>query len=123
MSKYPKSIAPDKIGGYPELAPSGGGYFYDDVLEYRVWCHLKKGSDVLRVFATYEEAVKFLDATSGAEALQALVLQREWITESAPGKFAHERSVRIAEWLVDWLRGRHRTDESIEKLLQSRPDA
>ena len=33
---YPPAAYPEKVGTYPALCHSGGGYFYDDVLEYRV---------------------------------------------------------------------------------------
>lgn len=38
MSHYPAAIDSALVGTYPAHTKSGGGYFYDDVLEYRVWC-------------------------------------------------------------------------------------
>jgi hypothetical protein len=38
-TNYPNVINPSKVGTYPALVKSGGGYFYDEVLEYRVWVH------------------------------------------------------------------------------------
>jgi hypothetical protein len=37
--KYPDVKEPEKVGTYPAEAKSGGGIFYDDILEYRVWVH------------------------------------------------------------------------------------
>ena len=122
-SKYPKAVAPDKVGQYPALAKSGGGYFYDDVLEYRVWHHPKHGSDLFRAFGSYEDAVRFAECTPDAEEPLVLVRQREWVSESTPGQFAHERSVRIAEWSVEWLEKGKRSDGSIELFLRTNRDA
>ena len=33
---YPNAIDPDMVGEYPALAKAGGGYVWDEVLEYRV---------------------------------------------------------------------------------------
>lgn len=48
---------------YPASAKAGGGYVWDEVLEYRVWCHPERGapdeadgSDYYYAFATYEDA-------------------------------------------------------------------
>lgn len=38
-SSYPTVVDLHMVGKYPVLTKSGGGYFYDEVLEYRVWCH------------------------------------------------------------------------------------
>lgn len=38
MSIFPVAVDEKMVGEYPAEAKSGGGYFYDDVLEYRVWC-------------------------------------------------------------------------------------
>jgi hypothetical protein len=44
MSKYPKVKDSDMIGEYPALVKSVGGYVWDEVLEYRVWCHPENGA-------------------------------------------------------------------------------
>lgn len=36
MSKYPEVKNKDLVGTYPASAKSGGGYVWDEVLEYRV---------------------------------------------------------------------------------------
>ena len=36
-SAFPVAIDPARVGTYPADTKSGAGYFYDDVLEYRVW--------------------------------------------------------------------------------------
>jgi hypothetical protein len=43
MPNYPEVKAPEKAGSYPATAHAGGGYGWDAVLEYRVWCHLERG--------------------------------------------------------------------------------
>jgi hypothetical protein len=43
-SRYPPAIDPALVGTYAGVAKSGAGYFYDDVLEYRVWLHPEKGA-------------------------------------------------------------------------------
>ena len=35
-SKYPIAVAPERVGKFPAIVKSGAGYFYDEVLEYRV---------------------------------------------------------------------------------------
>jgi len=32
-SKYPEALDPNKVGHYPAATKSGGGYFYDELLE------------------------------------------------------------------------------------------
>jgi len=67
MSKYPKVKDESQVGEYPGFVKSGGGLVWDDVLEYRVWCHLPAGapdidgdgSDYYYAFRTYEEALCF----------------------------------------------------------------
>jgi len=58
---HPAVFDPDLVGTYPATAKSGGGYVWDEVLEYRVWCHPERGapdeadgSDYYYPFASYE---------------------------------------------------------------------
>ena len=44
MSDYPNVKDLNLVGSYPALVKSGGGYVWDEVLEYRVWCHLHDGA-------------------------------------------------------------------------------
>jgi hypothetical protein len=118
----------EKVGTYPAHAKAGGGYVWDDVLEYRVWCHpergakdLDQGNDYFFAFATHAEAVKFSEATQGAEAPLALVLQREFLDEPEPGHFVHLRTERVTEWPVAFLKRPRRTDRTIPDFLS--PDA
>lgn len=74
MKQYPKVLDKKKVGNYPAVAKSGGGYVWDEVLEYRVWCHpeqgaedLENGNDYYYAFATYEEAFDFFLNHDGAE--------------------------------------------------------
>ena len=43
-SAYPVAVDPSKVGTYPPDTKSGAGYFYDNVLEYRVWLHPDNGA-------------------------------------------------------------------------------
>jgi hypothetical protein len=87
MTNYPKVKNPNLIGEYPGLVKSGGGYVWDDVLEYRVWCHpheeaidTENGDDYYYAFETYEEALDYSQSNRGCEVPIALVLQKEYIT-------------------------------------------
>jgi hypothetical protein len=62
MTLYPDAVDTVAVGEYPASAHAGGGYVWDDVLEYRVWCHpergapdLDDGNDYYHAFATYEK--------------------------------------------------------------------
>lgn len=44
MKTYPEVLVPEQVGNYRALAKSGGGYVWDEVLEYRVWCHPQDGA-------------------------------------------------------------------------------
>lgn len=122
--EYPIAVKPEAVGKYPALAKSGGGFVWDEVLEYRVWCHpergapdLSDGSDYFEAFATYSEAVEFSRRTRGAEAPLALIRQLEYINEPEPGKYVHIKEERIAEWPVEFLRRPKRTPNTIPDFL------
>ena len=94
--QYPAILDPSRVGTYDPLAKAGGGYVWDEVLEYRVWCSPhrgapdeEEGSDYYHAFASYEEALAFSRRTKGAEEPLALVLQRESIIEPKPGQYVH----------------------------------
>ena len=83
---YPDVVDLGLVGKYSALANVGGGFVWDDVLEYRVWCHpergspdLEDGNDYYYPFATYAEALAFSERTEGAEAPLALIRQCEYI--------------------------------------------
>jgi putative acetyltransferase len=116
------------VGTYPASAKAGGGYVWDEVLEYRVWCHpehgspdANDGSDYYYSFATYAEALAFSQRTEGSESPLALIRQREYITEPNPGEYLHVKEERIAEWPVEFLRRPRRTENTIPDFLS--PDA
>jgi hypothetical protein len=127
-ASYPDVLDPDLVGTYPPLANAGGGYVWDDVLEYRVWCHaelgapdLEDGSDYYYAFATYAEALAFSQSTQGAEAPLALIRQVEYIAESQPGEYRHVKELRITEWPVEFLLRPRRRPNTIPDFLS--PDA
>jgi putative acetyltransferase len=98
--KAPDVADPSLVGTYPARVGAGGGYVWDAVLEYRVWCHPQRGApdeddgnDYFHVFADYDEAVAFSQHTRGAEEPLALVLQDEYLEEPRPGEYIHRRSV------------------------------
>ena len=110
------------------MAKAGGGFVWDAVLEYRVWCHPERGAadedggnDYYRAFASYDEALEFSRATVGAEEPLALVLQEEHIDEPEPGTYDHVTEPRVTEWSVAFLRRPRRTAETIPAFLS--PDA
>ena len=108
------------VGTYPAGAKAGGGYVWDAVLEYRVWCHPNDGgSDYFRAFPTYDDALAFAEATEGADDPIALVLQEEYIDEPAPGEYAHIRARRITEWPVSFLSRPRRTAQTIPVFMSS----
>jgi hypothetical protein len=124
-SAFPIAVSPNLVGSYPPETKSGAGYFYDDVLEYRVWLHPDRGADSLNgnddyfeAFAQYERAKQISDTAKSAEQPVALVRQREWIAEPEPGKFIPEKEERITEWRVKWLAGNHRTADSIQEFMK-----
>jgi hypothetical protein len=123
-SRLPLALKPSAIGSYSRKARSGAGYFYDDVLEYRVWLHPGRGAeqvsgdeDYFAAFAQYERAVTFSKVTSGADAPLVLVSQREWIDEPEPGRFVRQSGERITEWQVRSLAGSKREMDSIARFL------
>jgi len=110
MSEYPKVKDQDLVGTYPATVKSGGGYVWDEVLEYRVWCHphegapdLSEGDDYYYVFDNYEEALKFSKENPGSEEPLALILQEEYIDEPEISKYIHVKEQRITEWPVEFL--------------------
>jgi len=121
---YPNAVDPNLVGTYSALAKAGGGYVWDDVLEYRVWCHpeqgspdFEDGSDYYYAFASYAEALAFSQNIEGAEAPLALVRQLEYIDEPNPGEYHHVKELRITEWPVEFLRRPRRTQNTIRDFL------
>src|SRR5688572_13395741 len=123
-SQYPDAIDFAMVGEYSPLSCAGGGYVWDAVLEYRVWCHpergapdLEDGSDYYQAFATYAEALEFSPATKGAEQPLALIRQDEYISEPETGQYVHMREVRVTEWPVEFLLRPKRTENTIPDFL------
>ena len=128
MTDYPKVKNPDSVGEYPGLVYAGGGYVWDDVLEYRVCCHYHDGAsdakdkgDFYYAFDTYETALEFSKNNKGCDEPLALVLQKEYISEPEPGKYIHVKSERLTEWPVAFLKRPRRTNNTIPDFLS--PDA
>ena len=125
---YPDAVDPARVGEHPAGAFAGGGFVWDEVLEYRVWCHPEDGAedaddgnDYYFAFATYAEALACSEATAGAEAPLALILQREYIDEPSDGHYVHVKESRVTEWPVEFLRRPRRTAETIPRFFA--PDA
>ena len=126
--EYPDAANPSLVGTYSPLAKAGGGYVWDDVLEYRVWCHPERGtadeqegSDYYHAFATSAEAAAFSESTQGAEEPLALIRQVEYIDEPVTGEYRHAKELRIAEWPLEFLHRPRRTQNTILDFLS--PDA
>lgn len=137
--KYPTVIDPEQVGEYDAAAYSGGGYFFDEVLEYRVWCYANKvletyntgnsdssynNDDVdainhsYHAFTTYQQAVEFTNNTEDAEKPVVLIRQLEWVDQPSRGVYIHNKGERITEWQVEWLdRGARKADD-IRDFLQ-----
>lgn len=127
--RFPPAVAdPALVGTYPASVKAGGGYVWDAVLEYRVWCYPGRGApdecdgnDYYHVFETGEDARAFAAANAGTGSPLALVLQREYIDEPTPGHYVHVQAERLTEWQIDWLRRPRRTPRTIPDFLA--PDA
>ena len=122
--RYPDAIDASLVGTYPAQAHAGGGYVWDDVLEYRVWRHPERravdreaGNDYYCAFATYAEAAAFAEKTAGAEEPLALIRQVEFIDEPTPGEYRHMKEPRIAVWPVAFLHRPRRTPKTIPDFL------
>jgi len=124
MSKYPKIKDQELVGTYPALVKSGGGYVWDEVLEYRVWCHphdgapdTEDGDDYYYVFNNYEDALEFSKENPQSEEPLALVLQEEYISEPETGQYIHVKEQRITEWSVQFLHRPKRHENTITDFL------
>ena len=127
-SKFPIAIDPSRVGTFPGETKSGAGFFYDEVLEYRVWLHPERGArrlagdaDYYAAFARYESALEYSARTDGAEEPLVLVRQREHVNEPTPGNFIWEKTERLTEWQVEWLKGSLRGPTSIADFLANPP--
>src|SRR5882672_8615005 len=124
QARFPRAIDPARVGKYPASCFAGGGFVWDAVLEYRVWCHPERGApdkddgnDYYRAFASYPDALRFSKKFPGAEEPLALVLQEEHINEPAPGQYVHVTEPRITEWPVEFLARPRRTTNTIPDYL------
>lgn len=125
MPNYPDAVDPSKVGEYQAVAGAGGGYVWDDVLEYRIWCHPKDGSDdYYFAYSSYDEAqdaaaslrTKDQSIAKVASPL-VLILQKEHIDEPRPGQYVHVTEPRTAEWPVEFLSRPKRTRHTIPDFL------
>jgi putative acetyltransferase len=120
-NSYPTVKDPSMVGEYSALAKAGGGYVWDDVLEYRVWCHGDDGDDFYYVFEDAEAALQFSRTEKGAEEPLALILQKEYIDEPEVGQYVHVKQERITEWPLQFLTRPRRGENTIPDFLS--PDA
>lgn len=119
---YPPVLSADLVGTYAASSGAGGGFVWDEVLEYRVWCHPEDGGDdYYYPFATAAEAIACSAQTDGAEEPLALILQREYIEEEEPGSYTHVVAERVTEWPLEFLRRPRRTPYTIPDFFA--PDA
>lgn len=121
---YPDAVIPENVGKHPASSQAGGGYVWDEVLEYRVWCYprngaadIEDGCDYYYAFVTFLEAKAFAEATNGANDPLALILQQEYIEELREGEYRHIKEKRVTEWPVAFLRRPKRTPNTIPDFL------
>lgn len=117
---YPKVKDLEMVGEYAALAKAGGGYVWDEVLEYRVWCHTD-GDDYYYAFEDAETALECSREEKGAEEPLALILQKEYIREPEEGQYIHMKEERIAEWPIEFLSRPRRNENTIPDFIS--PDA
>ncbi|RNC79704.1 MAG: GCN5 family acetyltransferase [Balneola sp.] len=122
--KYPEVKNSSEVGNYPAKVFAGGGFVWDEVLEYRVWCHPEQGAqnkfegdDYFYAFDNFEDALEFSKSTKGTVEPIALILQREYIDEPESGEYIHIKKERITEWPVEFLSRPRRTDSTIPDFL------
>lgn len=115
----PSVLDADLVGSFEAETFAGGGYVWDEVLEYRVWMCPENGAadefdgnDYFQAFASYEEASAYHQSTKGSDEPIALVLQREHIDEPEDGVYELVRESRVTEWPLEFL-ARPRRDEAI----------
>jgi len=123
-ARFPRAIDPARVGKYPASCYAGGGFVWDAVLEYRVWCHPERGApdkadgnDYYYAFVSYPDALRFSKESPGADKPLALILQKEYIAEPDPGQYAHVKKRRITEWPVEFLSRPRRTKNTIPDFL------
>ena len=102
------------------MAKAGGGYVWDEVLEYRVWGRDEDGA-FYYTFGDAESAIKFSQEKVNVDAPLALVLQKEYIDEPEEGLYIHIKKERITEWPLQFLSRPRRTQNTIPDFLA--PDA
>ena len=124
---YPDAEDLAKVGSYPTTAGAGGGFVWDEVLEYRVWCHPERGApdedngnDYYYSFVSYAEALECSQSITGAEEPMVLILQREHINEPEPGQYVHVTVERTCEWPPEFLSRPRRTAFTIPDFFGSR---
>lgn len=127
-SEYPAVLDPARVGSYPASAFAGGGFVWDEVLEYRVWCHpADGGDDYYYAYASADEAFAAVEREGAdpevatVEEPLALILQREYIDENEPGEYVHIKSERVTEWPLEFLSRPRRTSRTIPDFMS--PDA
>src|SRR5262249_54034740 len=110
---YPLAVDNAQVGRYGPDSKSGAGYFYDEVLEYRVWFHPEQGAvpmngdhDYYVAFAQYEKAAELSKSSKGSEEPLGLVRQYERINEPETGHYIAEKGNRVTEWQVKWRMSR-----------------
>ncbi len=124
--RFPRALKPERVGKYPAVSFAGGGYVWDAVLEYRVWCcpaagapDEDDGDDYYFAFVTYPEASRFSSSFSGADEPIALILQLEYIDEPRNGKYIHIKHRRVTEWPIEFLSRPRRNKSTIPDFLSS----
>lgn len=106
MHTLPDAIDSQKVGYYGHADSYNDGYFWDELLEYRVRCRAlptDEEEELLYCFRDYPSAFEFYKKTPTAQELNALVLQKESITRLNRNEFKHITTPRTAEWPAHFL--------------------
>lgn len=126
---YPDAIDAALVGEHTMIAHEGGGHFFDQVLEYRVWFHCAPDAaddqdeveeGYYYAFATYAEALACSTTRPGAGKPRVLVRQLEWVEETPDAGLVHCKGERITEWKPKWLAVGVRQPGAIEAFIAER---
>ncbi len=106
MHGLPSAVDHQKVGYYGNAESYNDGYFWDELLEYRVRCRAlpnDEEEELLYCFKDYQSAFTFYKKTPTTQELNALILQKEHITRLNRNAFKHIDTPRMVEWPAHFL--------------------
>jgi len=123
-SSFPIARRSKRVGTYSGRVKSGAGYFYDDVAGIsRLVCIPNEGP------GRWPETVTISRHSQSTNARRHLPGRRKVLKNrcphppagmdrrAQPGQYTVEKTERIAEWRVEWLKGAKRGPNSIREFL------